>query len=223
MKHTNIARVSVLLVGVVLAALVWVAMAAGQKAEERLQTKEDDYNEFGLGRGTSQRNDHEPRITVAPVLNFSDRSVPPAAGSMLARTRGGVFMTLNTSGLEAGTAATAWWVIFNNPRACATRPCSVADLPNPAVQSSLINAAGRLIGADGAASYGDFIAVGDTTGGWTGPGLLDAFKAEIHLVTRTHGPAILFDPIVLGQQLSMFNGGCPPNTCLNLQVSIHRP
>lgn len=221
MKKQTLSRLTVFVFFMALAALLTAASASGQRADETLQFAGQDKQdpERAEHRGSNQ----SPRISVAPVLNFSDLSVLPAAGSSLARTREGVFMTFHTSGLTPGTVATAWWVIFNKPRNCATRPCSVADLPNPEVQSSLVNAAGRIIGADGTATYGDFLAVGDTTGAWTGAGLMNAFKAEIHLVTRTHGPAILGDPTVLGQQLSMFNGGCPPNTCANLQVSIHQP
>jgi hypothetical protein len=120
-----------------------------------------------------------------------------------------------------------WWVFFNNPHNCATSPCTPADLANPAVQGSVASAGGKIIGADGTATYGAFRATGDTTGVFpglgTGEGLLAPLRAEIHLVTRSHGPAILSDPVVLGQQLSLFNGGCPPNTCANLQASIHQP
>ncbi|MGH9943874.1 MAG: hypothetical protein ACRD9R_16135 [Pyrinomonadaceae bacterium] len=222
MKQTIVSRLTLFAVCLALAALVTTAPpAASQSAGEALKPAEQD--DETASRAEHRRSRQRPRISVAPVLNFSDRAVVPAAGSLLARNRDGVFMNLHTSGLAAGTVVTAWWVIFNNPRECATSPCSVADLPNPAVQSSLVNAAGRIIGADGTASYGDFLAVGDTTGAFTGPGLLNAFKAEIHLVTRTHGAALLGDPATLAQQLSTFNGGCPPNMCANLQTSIHQP
>jgi hypothetical protein len=220
MKRTAICLSALFACCVALA--VWTTAAAGQGGGEATRGaghEEETPNRAGRGRGGPK-----PRISVRPVLNFFDHTVViPAAGSLLARSREGVFMELHTSGLAAGSVVTAWWVVFNNPEECATSPCSVADLPNPAVQSSLVNAAGRVVGADGAASYGDFLAVGDTTGAFTGPGLLDPFKAEIHLVTRTHGPALTADPAALAQQLSTFNGGCPPNTCANLQVSIHQP
>jgi hypothetical protein len=165
----------------------------------------------------------KPRISVSPLLTFSGQALIPAGGSMLARSSDGVYMSLHAAGLTPGTVATAWWVFFNNPKKCATTPCSVADLSNPEVQPSLVNATGRIVGADGTADFGAFKAEGDTTGAFTGPGLLNAKKAEIHFVVRTHGPAISDDPQTLAQQLSMFNGGCPPNTCANLQVSIHQP
>lgn len=132
-------------------------------------------------------------------------------------------MSFHSSGLTPGTVATAWWAFFNQPKRCATSPCGLPDLNNPDAQPSLLVATGRVVGADGTADFGAFRAVGDTTGAVFGPGLVNAMKAEIHLVVRTHGPAILDDPQTLQAQLSTFNGGCPPNTCANLQISIHQP
>lgn len=161
------------------------------------------------------------KVSISPVQVFGVGTVVPAAGSMLVRSRHGVFMTLNTSGLAPGTVASVWWVFFNNPGACATTPCGGADLSNPEVHSSRVNAAARIVGADGAADYGSFIAVGDTTGALDGPGLLDPRRAEIHLAVRTHGTAL--SGSMLMAQLTMFNGGCPPNMCMNVQTSIHEP
>lgn len=57
----------------------------------------------------------------------------------------------------------------------------------------------------------------------TGNGLVKPMSAEIHLVTRTHGPANLMDLMVLDQQLTMFFGGCPPkNMCISIQASVHQ-
>ena len=176
--------------------------------------------QIGVANGNSNE---KPKTSIQPLITFSDRAVIPAGGSTLVRNGEGVYMSLHSAGLSPGTAVTAWWVFFNNPKRCATSPCSVADLSNPDVESSLVNATGRVVGADGTADFGAFKAVGDTTGAFTGPGLLNSKKTEIHLVVRTHGPAILDNPDLLRQQLSMFNGGCPPNTCANIQVSIHQP
>lgn len=160
---------------------------------------------------------------VRPIMMGMVGSVPvPAAGSQLIRDKDAVSMTLNTRALMPGVVYTAWMGIFNNPSACATRPCSGADFgPNP-VQGSRVNIGGRIIGPDGAASYGAFVGIGDTAFVFDGPGLLDPKHAEIHLVVRTHGLASM-DPMVLMAQLTTFNGGCPPNTCANVQISIHEP
>ncbi len=199
-------RSTILVGGALLAALLPVAPA----------TAEDGSEHWG--------REVRPRVSVQPIRTIASQEVVPGAGTVLVRTREGVFATFHTSGLAPGTAVTAWFAIFNFPRHCATSPCTVADLVNPDVQASVLGFGGRIIGADGTATFGAFRAVGDATApggppGTPNPGLLRPFKAEIHLVTRTHGPASN-DPAVLAQQLSMFNGGCPP--CANLQVSIHQ-
>jgi hypothetical protein len=173
------------------------------------------------------RRSQEPQISTHPIHIFGTSDVVPATGTILIRNRDHVFATIHTAGLTPGTVVTFWWAFFNNPRHCANNPCAPADLANPAAQGSVVNAGGRIIGADGAATFGAYRRVGDTTGVFPGlgtvQGLLNTRRAEIHLVMRTHGPAMMNDPDMLRQQLSMFNGGCPPNTCANVQASIHAP
>jgi len=163
------------------------------------------------------------RETVRAALAPSDHSVLAGGGSLLVRSADGVYMSAHASGLTPGDAVTAWFVFFNKPEHCATRPCTVADLGNADVQASLVNATGRIVGADGTVDVGAFRATGDGTNTESGPGLTEPFKAEIHLVLRSHGPALVDDADSLRQQLTMFLGGCPPNTCANMVVSIHEP
>ncbi len=175
---------------------------------------------------TADSETPRPRVSAHPIFRMVDAVIVPG-GTILVRTKDGVFATIHTSGLESGTAVTAWFAIFQNPQHCATSPCTGADLPNPEVGGSVLGIGGRVIGADGAATFGGFREVGDTTSSGGPPGtpnlgLLRPFKAEIHLVTRTHGLASS-DPVVLQEQVSSFNGGCPPNSCRNLQASIHQP
>ena len=176
-----------------------------------------------IGQSIRGNTNNNPIITIQPVLALSNWSPVPTAGTMLARKSDGIFMTANTAGLVPGTAVTAWFGVFNNPQFCATTPCTPADEANPLVQASVINAGGRIVGADGTANFGGFRAVGDTTGTFSGPGLLNPLTAQIDIAIRSHGPAIIFHPDLLAQQLSMFNGGCPPNPCQSLQVSTHLP
>ncbi|HLA10831.1 MAG TPA: hypothetical protein VJ023_09580 [Pyrinomonadaceae bacterium] len=175
--------------------------------------------------GQSGQSDHS-RISSRSVVLMATGSVTPSAGSILFRNQDGVFFSFYTSGLTNGDAVTLWMAVFNNPEFCATSPCTPADFANPAVNGTLLNTGGRVIGPDGSATYGAFRAVGDTTGArpstGTGNGLVKPLSAEIHLVTRSHGPANLMDPMVLAQQLGMFNGGCPPNTCMNIHASVHQ-
>ena len=164
------------------------------------------------------------KISIEPIAMMG---VAVPGGTILVRTRDGVFASIHAAGLAEGTAVTGWFGIFQNAEFCATDPCSAADLTNPAVEGSVLNMGGRVVGADGAVDIGAFRAVGDTTASGGPPGtpnvgILRPFKAEIHLVIRTHGPAST-DPAVLLQQMRMFNGGCPPNTCANLMASVHKP
>jgi len=174
-------------------------------------------------KAASGNSNSQPNVSIQPLLTFSDHAVIAGGGSTLIRTDEGVYMSLHAFGLTPDTVATVWWAFFNKPKKCATSPCSVADLSNADAQPSLVPATGRIVGADGTADFGAFKAVGDATDAVFGPGLLNSQKAEIHLAVRTHGRALLENAELLRHQLTQFNGGCPPNTCSNLQGSIHQP
>ena len=49
-------------------------------------------------------------------------------------------------------------------------------------------------------------------------GLKDVFGADIHVALRSHGLAVAG---TVAEQVSSFNGGCPPAACTNAQASIH--
>ncbi len=193
------------------AALVVISLAAyvpGQKVES-----ENSSSSFWFGNPST-----------LPVIIMMTGEKVPSAGATLSRNNDSVFFTLHTQGLAPGNVVTAWMAVFNNPRHCATSPCTPADFANPDVNGTLLNTGGRVIGPDGSATYGAFREVGDVTGArpgvGTGNGLVRPKRAEIHIVLRSHGPALLADPVILAEQLSMFFGGCPPNTCTNLQAAV---
>ena len=169
------------------------------------------------------------KTTIVPVKNFSQTAVIPYSGASLSRNNDALFATLSTAQLTPDTVVSMWWVIFNNPRACAQGSCSVPDLFNPLVNASLQNAGARIVGRDGSASFGAYLAIGDPTGGHVLPGMPDPSRgllnpkgATVHLVLRSHGPASP-DPATLSEQLTLFNGGCPPNTCTNIQAAVFEP
>ncbi len=161
------------------------------------------------------------KISIRPVLVLPSGTVQNAAGSQLIRDKDSIYASITTKGLNPGWVYTAWFGIFNNPDQCATRPCSAADFANPAVMGSRLNFGGRLIGLDETATYSAYLGLEDTTGAFDGPGLLDPKHAEIHLVVRSHGPALMGPAFT--DQLSLFNGGCPPNMCMNVRASVHAP
>lgn len=179
---------------------------------------------FTFASVTHTLGQSNPVVTTLPMRVIANQSVIPTSGTMLMRTPTGIFLNYNTAGLVPGTVATSWIAVFNTPAACSTNPCSMPDLSNPATHSAVINTGGKIVGADGTANYGGFRAVGDTFGIFGGTfagGLIFPMTAEIHMVVRTHGVAST-DPTVLSQQLTTLNGGCPPNTCANIHISIHQ-
>lgn len=139
-------------------------------------------------------------------------------------------------GSEA-TALTVWWVVFNKPDNCATSPCGESDLFRPAVQASAFYATGALTDEEGDVMFvtplyetvpGRFQNIDLNTSLLGGPGLLDARKAEIHVVVRSHGPALFDVPGGVRDQITGFlDPGCQdlggPNECVDVQFAIHQP
>lgn len=147
----------------------------------------------------------------------------------------GATVILKTSDLLPWGAYTLWMVVFNNPAACGEGGCSGADLGNPDVMGDVLWTNGRLIGKAGTASFYGRVLEGDISGslltiltGMKTPGLLDARKAEIHFVVRSHGKAI---KELAREMITTFGAGCKdappgtgtpgPNTCEDQQAALH--
>lgn len=181
--------------------------------------------------------------STSPVLTIPPPVPPTVVGtSTLVRTDRGMSATLDTSALTPGDVVTLWWIVVNNPEACenpfAASPCGPPDVLNPATQSSVLHAAGRIAEEDGTAGYGAHLRVGDTSRALLGPGLLDAREALVVLVVKTHGPKI---PKLTSEMLSTFAAGCQnqedvppgapqelvgtpgPNDCAEIQFTVHGP
>jgi hypothetical protein len=167
--------------------------------------------------------------------------------STLTRTHTGISAVLHTSELPPGHAMTLWFIVFNNPEACATSPCSDADLFNPVVQGDFLVAAGNIVGGNGQSVYGGALQVGDTRGSGMveigfpelAVGLLNPDGAEIHLALHSHGPALTGQE--LQAQISSYLGGCEtflgndgiaqgfqdvpmaPHECSTIQASVYQP
>ncbi len=168
-----------------------------------------------------------------PVQMFVDGSTVAGAWSTLDRNASGISMTLHTSGLPAGDAATVWWVVFNEPQNCthggAGLRCGPGDLPpfggDGSAETSVLYAAGHVIGGNGTANYGGHLAIGDTSGAAFGNGLTNPLGADVHLVVRDHGPVIRN---LASEMIHTFGGGCSnmppftgPNVCDDVQFSAH--
>lgn len=175
-------------------------------------------------RGLTERRHSIKRIsTVLLIL--------PAAIAVLALTLAASPLAAEDGGTK--TAVTVWWVVFNQPENCASSPCSVDDLFVPEVEGSAFNATGALVDANRkvrlvTALYEtgpDFADIGPFTSLIGGPGLVDLQGAEIHIVVRSHGPAIEGQE---DQQITLFlEPGCQdlggPNECVDIQFAIHQP
>lgn len=135
----------------------------------------------------------------------------------LLRNNNGVTTQINVDGAPAG-AYTMWWIVWNTPEGCfIAYACNEPDLFNPNAGLAIGYAGGTLVNNNGDLSitahlnegetltrfpYPEFSAIGvqltETT-------LVDTDHAEIHLVVRSHGPAIAG---LISTATSTFNGAC---------------
>ena len=157
------------------------------------------------------------------VALFMTPTLVPGASATLVRNDNGVGMSLHTSGLTPGDAVTVWWVIFNKPQYCTHgmfgAKCGIGDLlvfgGDPRVESSLLYAAGHVIGGDGVGDYGAYLREGELTRDTLfGPGIENSRTADVHLVVHDHGPA---QPGIVNEEIHSF-GVCNP-TCTDIQAA----
>jgi hypothetical protein len=143
----------------------------------------------------------------------------PGATSTLVRTPNGIGVSLQTSGLPVGHAVTVWALIFNHPGACGASGCHEmsGDLSVSAVQGSVFHVTGHVVGANG--SFAGLVPLGDATDAFVGPGLLDPYGAEIHLIVRDHGVAETGD--LLQRQFNDISPRFCNVACADIQESIH--
>jgi hypothetical protein len=183
-------------------------------------------------------------VSTTFIEKEGEGTVVEGAESTLVRMPHGLYMTFKTVDLTPGEAMTIWWAIFNKPENCSDHVCGIDDVflvdeegnrlkdeegaarPNlparAATEFSLLRATGSVIDVDGRAEFRAHLPIADTQEVYFGPGLLNVMGSEVHLVLRTHGPAI---PGGLYEQLNTDWGGCPAgwpkDPCGDLQIAIH--
>ena len=155
---------------------------------------------------TTAVNWHAQQQLVASGGNGKSGTVE-GARAKLVRNRNGIAYVIQTTELEPGHAYSIWLVVINNPAACASTPCSAADiLTNPATDSQVRSGGtGAVAGAPGpywwvhrkwhGAFFGKTTMAGSARvgplAGWLeGRSLKDPFAAEVHLVINDHGPVL---------------------------------
>ncbi len=156
-------------------------------------------------------------FTIGPGHTFI--GYVPGAASTLVRTSKGISVSLDTSGLPAGHAVTVWALIFNNPSACGADGCQemTGDLGIPEVQGSVFRVTGHVV--EEIDRFGGFVPVGDAAEAFVGPGLLNSYGAEIHLIVRDHGVAASGE--LLQQQFNDISPRFCNVACADIQESIH--
>ncbi len=146
-------------------------------------------------------------------------------GSHLVRTLDGLRGKVRTAGLTPGHVVTLWFVAFQNPDGC-TGACDNPGEDLAPGRGALAFGGAHIVPRNGKVTIvgkldvGGEVVVRDTPNGPSADVFDTPIGSEVHLVIRTHG-AIL--PDLLGEQMSSFNGGCPPNTCVSIQAGVHQP
>jgi hypothetical protein len=150
--------------------------------------------------------------SVQPISNLWDPT--PVGEATLVRTTSGLTATVQSNDLPSGQAVTLWFIVFNNPSACAS-VCGLADLLfNLEAQGDFIVGGGHVTGASGTGGFGGHLAVGQTAGSGFPEigmpdrpiGLSNPWGAQVTILLHSHGPAMT--GATLQSQISSFTGGC---------------
>lgn len=131
----------------------------------------------------------------------------PAAVARLSASDTGVFVNIDTSGLEAGHVHTLWLVAINNPAECEDGSCTSKDVLKRTreVDADVGYAGGVITGSGGEAHFAYFQPEGELNNAWFSAGLREADSAEIHLIINDHGPLLAGRE---QQMLSSYREGC---------------
>lgn len=141
--------------------------------------------------------------------------VVSGASSVLHRNKNGITVNFKTDGLIPGNAYTLWWIIFDNP-----------EIPGPPTLNTA--AVGHIVGASGKGNFSAHLN--------PGPNFTNPLTAEVHLILRSHGPAV---PGMIPDQIHTWDEGCDPEltpptgpgniwsdsdevgSCIDVQVAMH--
>jgi len=162
------------------------------------------------------------------------------AWATLVRRPDGVSFSIRTDTLRPHHAYTVWFVVINNPSACAASPCSGPDIVlNPATDSQVTYGAGHISGGGGRGGFAGSFAAGPIEGWLPGGGLWDPMTAEIQLVINDHGPKLTS---YMPEMTHTYRAGCTdasippifpasaradgtpgPNACQLYQMAVFQP
>ena len=190
--------------------------------------------------GVAARADHQTAPVMWHPQTGLSGSVAPDAQATLVRRPDGVSFGIRTEQLRPHHAYTVWFVVINNPSACAATPCSGPDiLLNPATDSQVTYGAGHISGGSGRAGFAGSFQAGAIDGWLPDGGLWDPMTAEIQLVLNDHGAKL---PAYMPEMTHTYRAGCTdaslppifpdtaradgtpgPNACQLYQVAVFQP
>lgn len=159
----------------------------------------------------------QPAAVVSNLASFPSPPNPLIQGdATLFRAADGVTLRAAMSGLEDGHAFTLWFVVFDNPAGC-VGGCGADDVSRASARATVVNGGGDVAVNDAAGvavlrgelarhnAEGAQVLAGDAKA------LDNPYRAEIHVIVRSHGPAEA-DPGDLALQTSQVLAFCnlPP-------------
>lgn len=192
----------------------------------------------GTASGDSDTVQRTPMRWHMQSANTHMSPVGDGARAKLTRTASGISYSIKTHSLRAGHAYTVWVVVINDPKECASSPCSPTDiLRNPDTDSQVLYGTGHVVGSSGKVGFGGHVSRGALPQGWLpDQGLEDPRGAHVHLVLNDHGPKLTE---YMPGMIRTYRAGCTdeslpaifpasakadgepgPNTCRLWQVAV---
>jgi len=162
------------------------------------------------------------------------------AWATLVRRPDGVSFSIRTDTLRPHHAYTVWFVVINNPSACAATPCSGPDIVlNPDTDSQVTYGAGHISGGSGRGGFAGSFQAGAIDGWLPDGGMWDPMTVQIQLVLNDHGPKLT---AYMPEMTHTYRAGCTdasippifpdtaradgapgPNACQLYQVAAFQP
>ena len=150
----------------------------------------------------SKKSSNSTQDIIARVAGEVVFSGDVVGSATLHRKKDRVTANIHTKGLTPGDAYTVWFVFFG--------PEAVTE-ENPEGFIDAVYATGGVVGNNGVANFNASLNEGDGSGSIaTGLGLADAEHNGVHMIIRSHGPAI---PGMVDLQITTVGGGCGTNVC----------
>jgi hypothetical protein len=194
---------------------------------------------FSAG-GVGARTDHQTGPVMWHPQTGLSGSVAPDAQAIVVRRPDGVSFRIRAEQLRPHHAYTVWFVVVNNPSACAATPCSGPDIVlNPDTDSQVTYGAGHVSGGSGTGGFAGSFQAGAIEGWLPDGGLWDPMTAEIQLVLNDHGAML---PAFMPEMTHTYRAGCTnesippifpdsaradgtpgPNACQLYQVAVFEP